>query len=309
MDTLKFLDPKNDFAFKKVFGTESNKDILIHFLSDVLVMERPLESVTFLKPSLDPDIAAKKQSIVDILCQDESGYQYIVEMQVAHSEWFVKRAQLYAARVYSNQLFAGDSYERLRPVIFIAITDFIMFKNKKGFKSDHVILDKEHLTHDLKDFSFTFLELPKFNKTLDELKTNIDYWMYFFKHAQHTPPQELEKLCSHGNCIGQAYQALDQYYWTEEERDAYAGAKKKQLDDQAKLASALNRGEAKGLKKGYKKGIEKGRQEGLNEGKRAIALNLLLSGMTLATVGQMTGLSPDEVEDLRVLQSEVNLNN
>src|SRR5271167_4021329 len=91
----KFLDPKNDFCFKQIFGTEKNKDILIHFLNDMISFPdgAKIQTVTFLKPSQDPDAAAKKQSIVDVLCVDEKGSQYIVEMQVASTRGFEKRAQ------------------------------------------------------------------------------------------------------------------------------------------------------------------------------------------------------------------------
>ena len=124
----KFLDPKNDFAFKKIFGTEKNKDILIHFINDMLGFtgDKKIETVSFLKPNMDPDILSKKQSILDVLCADQKGRQYIVEMQVAKTTGFEKRAQYYAAKAYGNQLNQGEKYEKLKEVIFVAITDFVM---------------------------------------------------------------------------------------------------------------------------------------------------------------------------------------
>ena len=90
----RFLDPKNDFAFKKIFG-EKNKDILIHFLNDVLEFadSAKVTDLTFLETTQDPEIASKKTSIVDVLCTDDLGRKHIVEMQVAKTEGFVKRAQ------------------------------------------------------------------------------------------------------------------------------------------------------------------------------------------------------------------------
>src|SRR5271154_4785922 len=98
----KFLDPKNDVAFKRIFGAEKQKNILIHFLNDMLgfANEEKIKQISFLKPAQDPDIASKKQSIVDVLCTDEQGNQYIVEMQVARTPGFEKRAQYYAAKAY-----------------------------------------------------------------------------------------------------------------------------------------------------------------------------------------------------------------
>ena len=150
----RFLDPKNDVAFKKIFGTSKNQDILIHFLNDMLVFKegKPITTVSFLKTVQDPEIAAKKTSIVDIMCADEVGNQYIVEMQVAEGDGFIKRAQYYAAKAYISQLMVAGKYHTLKEIIFLAITNFIMFSEKTEFKSDHVILDKATNEHNLKDF-------------------------------------------------------------------------------------------------------------------------------------------------------------
>ena len=129
----KFLDPKNDIAFKKIFGTEKNKDILIHFLNDMIKFKEKghIINVTFLKTVQDPETAAKKTSIVDILCRDEKGHTYIVEMQVAKEKGFEKRAQYYASKAYISQSHIGGEYHDLKEVIFLAISDFIMFPHKK----------------------------------------------------------------------------------------------------------------------------------------------------------------------------------
>jgi len=124
----------------------------------------PIQEVVFLKTIQDPDIAAKKTSIVDILCKDGEGNSYIVEMQVAKTKGFEKRAQYYVSKAYSGQINQGGEYSSLKEVIFLAIADFVMFSNKAQYKSNHIILDKEKHEHDLKDFSFTFLELEKFTK-------------------------------------------------------------------------------------------------------------------------------------------------
>ena len=169
----KFLDPKNDFAFKRIFGSEENKDILIHFLNDMITFKNNavIRDVTFLKTVQDPDIAAKKTSIVDILCRDEKNNTYIVEMQVAKEKGFEKRAQYYAAKAYISQMNAGGQYHDLKEVIFLALSKFIIFPDKTEYKSDHVILDKKTYDRNLKDLSFTFVELPKFTKDIHELTT------------------------------------------------------------------------------------------------------------------------------------------
>ncbi|MHA7841510.1 MAG: Rpn family recombination-promoting nuclease/putative transposase, partial [Gammaproteobacteria bacterium] len=112
MSLSKFLDPKNDFCFKRLFGTEKHRDMLTHFINDVLGFEgeKAIRAVEFLKTAQDPDVAAKKQSLVDVLCRDEQGREYIIEMQVVRTAGFEKRAQYYAAKAYSRQLEAGEQY-------------------------------------------------------------------------------------------------------------------------------------------------------------------------------------------------------
>jgi predicted transposase/invertase (TIGR01784 family) len=101
----KLLDPKNDVAFQKIFGSEQHKSVLIHFINDILEFkgDKKIEQVEFLKTIQDPDIAIKKQSVVDVLCKDLRGTQYIIEMQVAKTRGFEQRAQYYAAKAYGRQ--------------------------------------------------------------------------------------------------------------------------------------------------------------------------------------------------------------
>ena len=129
----KFLDPKNDVAFRKIFGSEKNKDILIHFLNDVLTFQERgrIVNITFLKTIQDPETAAKKSSIVDILCTDQNGSRYIVEMQVAKDKGFIKRVQYYASKAYISQTHVGGKYQDLKEVIFLAISDCIIFPKKE----------------------------------------------------------------------------------------------------------------------------------------------------------------------------------
>ena len=298
----KFLDPKNDIAFRRIFGSERNKDILIHFINDILVFKKaePIVEVTFLKTIQDPEIATKKTSIVDVLCEDEQGNKYIVEMQVAKEKGFEKRAQYYAAKAYANQANIGGKYENLKEIVFVAIADFIMFEGKAGFKSDHVILDRNSHEHDLKDFSFTFLELPKFKKTVDQLDSITDKWMYFFKGCDETSPEDLAKIIGSDAIIERAYHELDRYYWNETELLSYEQAEKYEGAYNASLAQKFDEGEQKGREEGEKIGIAKGEQIGLTKGREeekiAMARKMLEKGMDVRTVKELTGYS---LEDLK----------
>ena len=290
MAMSRFLDPKNDIAFKRIFGTEKNKDILIHFLNDILNLKdnEEITDVEFLSTVQDPDIASKKQSLVDVLCKDKTGIQYIIEMQVSPSLGFEKRAQYYAAKAYCRQTNKGQKedgkYANLKKVIFIAIADTILFPDKKDYKSDHIILDKDNYDHDLKDFYFTFIELPKFKKEkIDELSNMIEKWCYFFKHAKETSQEDLVKIIGSDKVIERAYEALDQFNWSEKELIAYEQELKRVWDNQAVEDYKLLKAE------------EKGKEEGRQERNLEIARNLLSQAFDMKIIMQVTGLSEAEL--------------
>ena len=250
----------------------------------------PIKEVTFLKTSLDPEIAAQKTSIVDILCEDEKGNSYVVEMQVSKEKGFEKRAQFYASKVYSSQLLVGSKYHELKEVIFLAIADFIMFPEKKQYKSDHILLDREIYEHDLKDFSFTFLELGKFNKGINELSTMIEKWAYFFKNAKKTSKKELEKTFDKDLVLQQAYQELERLSWSTEELRNYEQIEKYRGTYQAALDQKMDEGIAKGR--------AEVKAEGESRKTREIALNLRKLGVALSAISEASGLSEEEIRAL-----------
>ncbi|GFQ84672.1 transposase [Trichonephila clavata] len=306
----KFLDPKNDISFKRIFGTEKNKDILIHFLNDILGFagKSTIKDIEFLSTIQDPEIASKKQSIVDVLCRDENGLQVIVEMQVAKTKGFEKRAQYYAAKAYSRQADKGDQYQDLKEIIFIAIADCVLFPDKSEYKSKHTIRDEDTNEHDLKDFYFIFIELPKFPKTKeDQLESIVEKWVYFFKYADETSEEELEKIIGSDLIIKKAYEELNRFNWSEKEFIAYEQEIKRILDEQAVLAQKLDDatqkgiliGHEKGRAEGIKIGAEKGREEGEKQAKIAVAKNSLKAGVSIDVISEITGLSFDELQKLR----------
>ena len=288
----KYLDPKNDVAFKKIFGTEKNKEILIHFLNDMITFKEndPIVSVTFLKTAQDPETAAKKTSIVDILCQDEKGNYYIVEMQVAREKGFEKRAQYYASKSYISQANNGGAYHDLKEVIFLAIADFIMFPQKSAYKSDHVILDKKSHENDLKDFSFTFVELPKFNKDIDHLSNMTEKWAYFFKHAESTSLEDTLKLIGNDEIMEKAYKQLDRVSWNDTELLTYDQAEKYEGAYRASMEQKFDEGRIEG------------RIEGLVEGqikeKTKIARKMIEEKIEISVISAVCGLSITEIKAL-----------
>ena len=313
----KFLDPKNDFAFKRIFGSKKHKNLLISFLNAVLKSQisSPIQDLTFLKTIQDPEIAAKKQSTVDVMCQDQEGAYYIVEMQVASQAGFEARAQYYASKAYTSQMEAGDQYKDLKEIIFLAIADYIVFPKKKAYKSEHATLDRQTGENDLDKISFTFVELPKFKKLLrregrrlEALKLE-EKWYYFLIHAPVTTEKELEVL-SGSLAIKEAYEALNYYGLSAHERRGYELAEKNRLDELAihdKLKEeATQQGRKEGIEIGKEKGIEIGKEAGRKEGRKEgiqtrnieIAKSMLEAGEPIERIIKWTGLDKEAIEKL-----------
>jgi predicted transposase/invertase (TIGR01784 family) len=319
---FRYLDPKNDLAFKKVFGQEKHKRIPIAFLNAVFNLEGPDEitDLEFLNTLQPPEIEARKESIVDVLVRDQKGSKYIVEMQVAKIEGFEKRAQFYAAKTYCTHFNAGNPYEDLNKVIFLAITSYTVFPGKEHYKSDHVILDNRTYENDLKDFYFTFVELPKFTKGIHELETLEDKWYYFLKHAEES--KEIDISLASNAEINEAYHVLDKTFWSEPElheyervamsiadaKGAIVAARKEGLQEglqeglEKGLQEGLEKGLQEGLEKGLQQGLEKGLQEGLEKGRQeerlVLAVHLINKQFSINQVAELTGLPIDVLRSL-----------
>ncbi|MBF0603218.1 MAG: Rpn family recombination-promoting nuclease/putative transposase [Nitrospirae bacterium] len=192
---MKFIDPRIDFAFKKIFGSENAKDLLISFLESLLRLdgERRIAELTILDPFLAPKIREMKYSILDVKCRDHRGVSYIVEMQVQKVVAFLKRIQYNAAKAYAHQIERGEDYPNLNQVIAITITDFILFEGFDHCVSRHE--PRETITNRpyLHDILHVFVELPKFSKSLESLDDILDKWIYFIKYAGslHEVPENL----------------------------------------------------------------------------------------------------------------------
>lgn len=276
--THRFYDAKNDIAFRRLFAREENKPLLISFLNAVLRREDEdiIEDVEILPPELVPDIVEAKRSILDVRCRDRKNFQYVVEMQNRKFTSFIQRAQYYASRTYVEQIWQGEQYLELRPVILLAILNHSIFPEDVGTISYHHTLETETQRHYLKDISYAFIELDKFTKEWDELETIEDQWLYLFRRAQdtdETPPHASPEIMD-------AYKTLEQFRWTEGEREAYERARMSIMDD----CDALNTARKEGEKK---KAI-------------AVAKKMLLKGIDLETIIFMTELSIEEIEKLRL---------
>jgi predicted transposase/invertase (TIGR01784 family) len=166
-------------------------------------------------------------------------------------------------------------------VVFIAICDSTFFKDKEAYLSRHVLLDQETYRQDLKDFSFTFIELTKFTITEIEKLTNIvEKWCYFFKYASSTTEADLRKIIGKDHAIERAYEELNQFNWSEEELMVYEAETKRIMDNQAADDYIFNQGIEKGIET---KAID-------------IARSMLKKGFEIKVIEELTGLSKEAIE-------------
>ena len=292
MDRL--LDPKNDWAFKQVFGQEKNKNILISFLNAMFKdIQAEITDVTFLKVETNTEIITLRQSIVDVLCKTIDGRQFIVEMQRASDTSFIQRAVEYASRVYLNQRTIdrktkGDrgGYKRMRPVIFLAIMERTLFPEKKAYLSHHQFRDVVTGENDIKEMSFSFLELSKFDKHFHELENDIEQWAYYFKKAEHISPEKLDKILAQGTIFGEAYKILERSAYSETQLLEYVRYELKDEEVANRITDARIEGEKIGIEKGEK------------QAKIETAKKMLNDGMTIEIVSKYSGLSVAEIVQL-----------
>jgi predicted transposase/invertase (TIGR01784 family) len=238
---MRFVDIKNDIAFRKIFGNENRKETLISFLNAVLDFQgdQRITEVNILNPYQLPKLKGGKVTIIDIKATDQEGRTYIIEMQVGDLDGFAKRVLFYSSKSYSDQIKRADFYRKLRPVIFIGILDFEHTTNPNVISRSQ-IRDVETGEQTIKDMEFNFIELPKFNKELKDLVTLTDKWIYFIKNAEN-----LEVIPENINDEGlkSAYEEANIQTWTQEELDAYDYAFMREEDERSRLDKAEQKGE------------------------------------------------------------------
>ncbi len=279
-----FINPKTDFAFKKIFGSKTSKGILISFLNAILYQERSIiQDLEILDPYQAPRIKGIKDSYLDVKAVITGGKTVIIEMQVLNVLGFEKRVLYNAAKAFSIQLSVGEDYNLLNPVIALTITDFEMFPNRSKVISQYSLKEKEDFTDYSGDIELVFVELPKFQKELAELETLTDKWLFFLKQAgslKSVPP------------IMAAIPELQQAF-----RDAEQGKLSKRELELLEKREMFIHDSQNAILKAKQQGREEGREEGKREQAIAIARELL-DILDIETISQKTGLSIAEIENL-----------
>lgn len=183
---MRFINPKTDYAFKKIFGSADSKDILISFLNALIYNgNSTIEDLEIINPNLPPKVEGLKDTYLDVKAQLKNGTLVIIEMQVLNVQSFGKRVLFNAAKTYAFQLQKGEGYRMLKPVIALTLTDFEMFPGRHPFTSRFVYREvSDGYVYTENDIELIFVELPKFTKEIEELETITDKWIYFIKSAR-----------------------------------------------------------------------------------------------------------------------------
>ena len=277
----KYFNPYTDFGFKKLFGEEGSKDLLIDFLNQLLPTHHQIQQLSFKNPENLADTIAERKAIFDIYCESKTGDKFIVEMQKAKIKHFKDRALFYSTFPIREQSEKGDWNFLLLPIYFIAILDFEYdddpkFKTTPKFRRDVCLKDQDgDIFFD--KLNFKFLQMPLFNKQEDELVTHFDKWLYFLKNLEsfnHIPTILNEPIFQKG------FEIAEISHLNGEQYEQY----KKSLVQYLEVKNVFDTAFEEGEKSGIEKGIEK------------VARALKEQNVAIEIIIESTGLSYEAIQ-------------
>ena len=274
---IKYLDPKADLTFKKIFA--GHPDLLISLLNALLPLKRnqQIKSIEYLPTELVPVDPLHKDTIVDVRCRDVEGRQFVVEMQMAWTDAFKQRVLFNASKAYVSQAEMGCKYEDLQPVYSLNLVNKIFEKDMKEYKHNYHIVHDKRTKKVIEGLCFTFIELPKFHPHTMKEKRMTVLWLRFLTEindkTQEVPAELLESPE-----ISKALEEVKISAFTAEELRAYD-----KFWDRVSSEKTLMEGR-----------YDEGKQDKALE----IAQNLKSAGMDVDTICKMTGLSKEEIEKL-----------
>ena len=275
---MRYLNPKADLTFKKVFG--EHPDLVASFLNALLPFDSPeerIEHVEYLPSELVPQTPLRKNSIVDVRCQDERGRQFIVEMQMVWSSEFKQRVLFNASKAYVRQIAGGEDYELLQPVYSLNLVNDIFEPELEGYYHNYRIVHVEHSDRIIEGLHFVFVELPKFTpQTYKEKKMHVLWLRYLTEidEKREVPPELLDNPD-----IKKAVAQLEESAFTDAQLRGY----EKFWDTVSVEKTLINSAE------------RKGRAEGRAEGIKQTARRMKAKGYPLADISDVTGLTIAEI--------------
>ncbi len=269
----KYINLFTDFGFKKIFGSEENKDILLDFLNTLLADKRTITDLQFLNTERLGSNILERKAIFDLYCENDKGEKFIVELQRGKQEFFKERSIFYASRAIEEQSQRGKWDYNWNAVYTIAIMDFeFSGMGHDNVKSDVILYDTDNQMKFTDKLRFIYLEMPKFNKTEAELETNFDKWLYLLKNISEldTVPQRLQEIW-----FKRVFNLAEITNYAPQDRQEYEESLKEYRDYYNTIATA-----------------EK-------DVKIEIAKNAILEGSTDEFIGKITGLSLAFIQELR----------
>jgi predicted transposase/invertase (TIGR01784 family) len=306
------VNPKIDLVFKKLFGTEENKDILLSLINAILPHYQQIATLELKNPYNLADYTDGKLTILDIKAQDEKGIQYDIEMQIRGSGFYGKRTLYYWAKIFGSQLdytpndndtntYIDDKYDgeggysELKKCIVISLMDFTFFDDDVCHRCFTLKNRETNQIHkDLDYLDLYFIEMKKFTKDLKLAKTILDRWINFLNNAHRYTNNNLPPQLTEIKEIRKASLKLDAMYLDKKEREYYEGQQKFRLDEISRLKEALEKAEIK-AKVQQEKAVEKAEKKINIE----IAKKLISKGMENQFIMETTGLSEKQIQKLR----------
>ena len=298
----KYLDPKADLTFKKVFG--EHKELLISFLNALLPLPEGKEIVTleYLPSEMVPVNPDKKDTIVDVRCKDKDGRQFLVEMQMYWTDAFRQRVLLNTCKAYSLPADRGEKYSELKPVYTLSLVNDIAFPElPDDFYHCYLMTHSKYKEYTIDDIEMIFVELTKFKPDTMLDKKMAVLWLRFLTEInEHT--KEVDKELLSDDNVAKAVSLVEESAYS----DAELWAIDRYWDSVSRERTALSekylKGEAKGREEGRAEGLaegeKKGREEGRKEQAYEIARNLMAIHLPIESIVKVTGLSEDEIASL-----------
>ena len=291
----RYISLLTDFGFKRIFGSDINKDLLIDFLNSLFNGEQVVKNVTYLNSEHVGDVYAERKAIFDVYCENEHGEKFIVEMQNAYQTYFKDRSLYYATFPIREQAPKGDNWNfKLQHVYVVALLNYDM--NEEAFSLESInhdvgLLDKQ--THKVfnNKLTFKYVEIARFNKDINELETNFDKWLYVLRNLSRLDNQP---TYLRNEVFNRLFSQAEIARFDKKELKAYEDSLKAYRDIKNSLDTAKEEGRAEGLAEG----LEKGRAEGASEKALTIAREMLALNISVDTIKKVTGLTDNEIHDL-----------
>jgi predicted transposase/invertase (TIGR01784 family) len=284
----KYISLLTDFGFKRVFGTEPNKALLIDFLNTLLPAHHRIQDLSFKNNENLGQTPIDRKAIFDIYCQAASGERFIVEIQKAKQNFFKDRSIYYSTFPIQEHALKGEWNYELTAVYTVGVLDFVFDDHKNEDTLLHIVeLKNQHCEVFYEKLKFIYIELPKFTKTLDELETHFDKWLFLFKHLAelNDRPSPLQEPV-----FTELFEVAEIANFSPTEQDVYQNSLKYYRD----WYSIAETARKEGLEEGWQVGIEEGQQVG-RLAERSLILDrqrTLMLRLLLRTLGEL----PDDLQ-------------